>query len=105
MRQAGTKLVGEHDFRNFCKLATHEGVYNYVRKIMDINIRPLSEADVSKGGSKHLSDTEDGYAMWELTVVGTGFLWHQIRSIFTVMFLVGKGKETVQVGLPSMLLG
>ncbi|XP_052820862.1 tRNA pseudouridine(38/39) synthase-like [Mya arenaria] len=28
---------------------------------------------------------------------GRAFLWHQIRSIFSVVFLVGKGKESVEV--------
>ncbi|KAH3818492.1 hypothetical protein DPMN_120213 [Dreissena polymorpha] len=84
MEQAGQKLVGEHDFRNFCKMSVKDGVINYVRKILEVQIKPFEDSD-------------DGFTMYELTIVGQAFLWHQIRSIFAVLFLVGKGKESIEV--------
>ena len=41
--------------------------------------------------------SENSFDMCELTVVGQAFLWHQIRCIVAVLFLVGQGKETPQV--------
>lgn len=35
--------------------------------------------------------------MCELTVVGLAFLWHQIRCIVSVLFLVAQGKEDITV--------
>lgn len=31
--------------------------------------------------------------MYELTIEGSGFLWHQIRCIMSILLLVGQGKE------------
>ncbi|WAQ96780.1 PUS3-like protein [Mya arenaria] len=67
-------------------MSAHErpdGITNYVRKIMEVEVKTLDE-------------TDDGFTMCELTIVGRAFLWHQIRSIFSVLFLVGKGKESVE---------
>ncbi|WAR14831.1 PUS3-like protein, partial [Mya arenaria] len=81
MEEAGKKLIGEYDFRNFSKFNVKNGITNYVRKIMEVEVKTLDE-------------TDDGFTMYELTIVGRAFLWHQIRSIFSVLFLVGKGKES-----------
>ncbi|XP_052820284.1 tRNA pseudouridine(38/39) synthase-like [Mya arenaria] len=82
MEEAGKKLIGEYDFRNFSKFNVKDGITNYVRKIMEVEVKTLDE-------------TDDGFTMCELTIVARAFLWHQIRSIFSVL-LVGKGKESVE---------
>ncbi|WAR14877.1 hypothetical protein MAR_004982 [Mya arenaria] len=48
-----------------------DGITNYVRKIMEVEVKTLDE-------------TDDRFTMCELTIVGRAFLWHQIRSIFSV---------------------
>ncbi|WAR14823.1 PUS3-like protein [Mya arenaria] len=88
MEEAGKKLIGEYDFRNFSKFNVKNGITNYVRKIMEVEVKTLDE-------------TDDGFTMYELTIVGRAFLWHQIRSIFSVLFLVGKGKESPQYNMSS----
>ena len=40
---------------------------------------------------------ENGYTMCELTIVGSSFLWHQIRCIVGILFLIGQGKENPEV--------
>ena len=78
MNEAANKLVGTHDFRNLCKMDVGNGVTNFVRRI--------DSADVSgKDG--------DGYSMCVFTVVSKAFLWHQIRCIMALVFMVGKGLE------------
>ena len=46
---------------------------------------------------------ENGYAMCELTVVGQAFLWHQIRCIVAVLFLIAQGKEEPEVSMTCFL--
>ena len=34
IREAGQRLLGSHDFRNFCKMDVANGVVNYIRLIV-----------------------------------------------------------------------
>ena len=80
MRSAARLLIGEHDFRNLCKMDVGNGVVNYRRAISQVD---LTVSD----------DDADGYEMCELTIVGQAFLWHQIRCIVSILFLVGQQRE------------
>ncbi|XP_057427477.1 uncharacterized protein LOC130720797 [Lotus japonicus] len=83
MESAGIKLIGEHDFRNFCKMdATN--VHNYRRRITMFEIFPT---DVRYGGNQ----------LWVIKIRGSAFLWHQVRCMVAVLFLVGKGLESPNV--------
>ena len=84
MREAAQHLVGDHDFRNLCKMDIKNGVTNFRRIIDRVVIR-------------RLDDDEHGYGMCEITVVGTAFLWHQIRCIVAVLFMVGQGHEQASI--------
>lgn len=42
MENAGKKFVGEHDFRNFCKMDA-ANVHNYRRHITEFEIFPCNE--------------------------------------------------------------
>lgn len=84
MNGAAQHLVGEHDFRNFCKLNVKDGVTSFTRNIVSAEVKPLSESDSS-------------YTMCQLTIVANAFLWHQIRCIVSVLFLIGRGKEKPEV--------
>lgn len=74
MRQGLRRLVGTHDFRNFCKMDV-EKVYNFERTIHAAEIVAV--------------DSTTSY----LLIVGQAFLWHQIRCIAHVLFLIGRGLE------------
>jgi tRNA pseudouridine38/39 synthase len=41
MRDAAKRLIGEHDYRNFCKMDVANGVVTFFRRIDDISIRVL----------------------------------------------------------------
>ncbi len=45
------------------------------------------------------------YDMCELTVIGQAFLWHQIRCIVAVLFLVGQERESPQVRQQNYYVG
>ncbi|XP_071449904.1 tRNA pseudouridine(38/39) synthase [Hetaerina americana] len=55
------------------------------------------QCSVSEKFSQRKHSNCSMYDMCELTVVGQAFLWHQIRCIMTVLFLVGQGKEEPSV--------
>jgi hypothetical protein len=80
IRQGLERLVGKHDFRNFCKMDV-EKVYNFERVIHSAELVEV------------LGDKEVFY----LQILGQAFLWHQIRCIAQVIFMVGKGLEPASV--------
>ena len=71
-------LVGKHDFRNFCKMDV-EKVYNFERLIHEASLIELSEG------------------VCYLQILGQAFLWHQIRCITEVLFMIGRGLEEPSV--------
>mmetsp|Transcript_10073 Transcript_10073/g.17717 ORF Transcript_10073/g.17717 Transcript_10073/m.17717 type:complete len:502 (+) Transcript_10073:195-1700(+) len=84
MRQAANLLVGEHDYRNFCKMDV-TNVKNFIREIKACEI---VEEDGPEAGRE---------GMCYIKVCGTAFLWHQIRCIASVLFLVARGLEDPDV--------
>ncbi|XP_067136984.1 tRNA pseudouridine(38/39) synthase [Centruroides vittatus] len=85
MEEASKYFIGEHDFRNICKMNIKNFITNYKRTILDVSISPIG------------SSSEGSYQVYELIVKGYAFLWHQIRYMAAVLFLVGQGKEAPQV--------
>lgn len=91
MRQGAESLVGEHDFRNFCKLDGSKQILNHSRRVVKAYI---DEEEV---------ETEAGLkGLVVFNLIGTAFLWHQVRHIIGALFLIGRGLE--DVGLIKELL-
>ena len=89
MRDAAQRLIGEHDLRNFCKI--DPSVANFVRHILSFEVGPAC-ADASDGS---LPDSPK--SIWAFTIKGTAFLYHQVRCMVAVLFLVGEGKESPEI--------
>jgi tRNA pseudouridine38/39 synthase len=87
MQSASKYLIGTKDFRNLCSFDLKNGVTNHVRTIYSVSIGPAM--------SKTFSDNQ--YSFYELIIVGKGFLYHQIRCIMTILFLVARKKEHPEV--------
>lgn len=83
MNKAALKLTGTHDFRNLCKMDVGNGVTNFIRTV--------DSAHVEAGPG------EKGYDMCVFTVVSKAFLWHQIRCIMALVFMVGKKQEAPEI--------
>ena len=83
MRIAAQSLIGSHDFRNFCKMDVGNGVVQFQRRIIDVQLEPIF-ADGKE---------ENGYTMYRLKLTGQAFLWHQVRCIVALLFLVGRERE------------
>jgi len=92
MEEAGKLMLGSHDFRNFCKMDVNNGVTNYGRRIEEIYVI----CDRQEGSK------EGPYDICQLVIKSNAFLWHQIRCIVSVLFLVGQGLEEPSV-VPKLL--
>ncbi|XP_063592697.1 tRNA pseudouridine(38/39) synthase-like [Penaeus indicus] len=57
MNEGAQYLVGYHDYRNFCKMDVGNGVVNFCRRILSINISPLC-CDVKNVDRNCPKDTE-----------------------------------------------
>ncbi|RCV44559.1 hypothetical protein SEVIR_9G388500v4 [Setaria viridis] len=83
MQKAASKFIGEHDFRNFCKMDA-ANVSNYKRRI--------TEFTISSCDKRSYNDE-----LCSMTIKGTAFLWHQVRCMVAVLFLIGQGLESPSV--------
>ena len=79
MQNAASRMIGHHDFRNLCKLDTQKQITSFKRVVFNASIDPL----------------DDGTYVFNL--VGNAFLYHQVRHIMAVLFLVGSGLESPSV--------
>ncbi len=80
MQAAADNLMGEHDYRNFCKVDGSKQIENHKREVVRATVAETATA---------------GECVFEL--VGTAFLWHQVRHIIAILFLVGTGLESPSV--------
>ncbi len=71
MSDAAAFLVGEHDFKSFCSVAT----------VVDSTIRTIYEATVERQGKEIV-----------VRVCGNGFLYNMVRIIVGTLMEVGYGK-------------
>ncbi|SCV99995.1 LAFE_0B07096g1_1 [Lachancea fermentati] len=76
MREAAKLYEGEHDFRNFCKLDGSKQITNYKRTIMKAQILHVD-------GDIYCFD-----------LIGSAFLWHQVRCMMAILFLIGQKLES-----------
>eukprot|EP00792_Barthelona_sp_PAP020_P002771 TRINITY_DN1435_c0_g1_i1.p1 TRINITY_DN1435_c0_g1~~TRINITY_DN1435_c0_g1_i1.p1 ORF type:complete len:432 (+),score=121.64 TRINITY_DN1435_c0_g1_i1:32-1297(+) len=74
MIEASEKLIGEHDFRNFCKMDV-ENVTHFDRTLYNFNIEQVNND------------------LFQAIIVGNSFLYRQVRCMMGILFLIGKGDE------------
>ncbi|GJF00479.1 tRNA pseudouridine synthase [Phanerochaete sordida] len=91
MRDGAERLVGEHDFRNLHKLDPAKQLTTFRRRIHRAEINPVDP-----------SNREASSQMYVLDLVGTAFLYNQVRHIMAILFLIGAGLE--QPSLVTALL-
>ncbi|KAJ6835445.1 tRNA pseudouridine(38/39) synthase isoform X2 [Iris pallida] len=83
MQNAAEKFIGVHDYRNFCKMDA-VNVKNYKRQITNFTISSCYQR----------SDADE---LWAMTIRGSAFLWHQVRCMVAVLFMIGQGLESPNV--------
>ncbi|KAL2834896.1 pseudouridine synthase [Aspergillus cavernicola] len=114
MREAAKYFEGVHDFRNFCKVDTSKQIENFKRiiyradiELLDPKRSPLGyvtrpefqalepPADDVTGASQ--TSFPAGSQVYVFTLQGSAFLWHQVRHMVGILFLVGQGLESPSV--------
>lgn len=50
MNEAAQHLIGEHDFRNFCKMDVENGVTNFVRSIRRVDLKEINGSNEEETG-------------------------------------------------------
>ncbi|KAI0602424.1 pseudouridine synthase [Biscogniauxia sp. FL1348] len=124
MRAAAKKFEGVHDFRNFCKVDPSKGNLNFERRIFEADVVEVPDAAsalpylagedfgspfaVDGDGDDQQQQQKQGQEgkemhhsrhprVYYLHVRGSAFLWHQIRCMVAVLFMVGQGLEDPSV--------
>jgi tRNA pseudouridine38/39 synthase len=87
MQTAASFLLGEHDFRNFCKMNIGE-VSNFRREIFKADVLLFEE-----------NTAEPERSVYMLEIEGIAFLWHMVRCCMAILLLVGEKKETPDIVL------
>ncbi|KAL5318437.1 hypothetical protein ACEPPN_013497 [Leptodophora sp. 'Broadleaf-Isolate-01'] len=99
MREAAKLFEGDHDFRNFCKVDPGKQITNFERRIFFSDIQ---EVDDSTSGLAFVNDAalasesvpqSGNPRIYTFTLHGSAFLWHQVRHMVAILFLVGQGLE------------
>lgn len=101
MRESCRNLVGLHDFRNFCKIDASKQLTNFQRRIFHADIEEISPLALPTflqhpsllPPSASLTDTTKP-KIYAFVIHGSAFLWHQVRSLAAILFLIGQGLES-----------
>mmetsp|Transcript_7260 Transcript_7260/g.10350 ORF Transcript_7260/g.10350 Transcript_7260/m.10350 type:complete len:589 (-) Transcript_7260:65-1831(-) len=105
MEKGLDNMKGRHDFRNMCKMNCEE-VDNFERvfiygKIVTTAKRSdekAAYADYTPCSTSSEPDGSDTYRqICYFEIKGQAFLWHQIRCIASVLFMIGKGLESPDI--------
>jgi len=108
MKEAAKLFVGLHDFRNFCKVDPGKQITNFDRRIYSASIEEHIEL---KSGGQYVRDAgfwpevegkepgeySKGPRIYTFNLNGSAFLWHQVRHIVAILFLVGQRLEPPSV--------
>lgn len=104
MRDAAKRYEGEHDFRNFCKIDPAKQITNFHRRIFESDIVEVQDAgsvmpylQTPGFSSPGLEGSGPYPKVYYFHVRGSAFLWHQIRHMVAILFLVGQGLESPTV--------
>ena len=100
MRTAAKHFVGLHDFRNFCKIDPNKQITNYARRIFDADI--VEVPGLCSSLEYYGTGADAGPRVYSFDVRGSAFLWHQIRHMVAILFLVGQGRESPDI-IPTLL--
>ena len=113
MQDAAKRYEGLHDFRNFCKINASKQTTDFRRRIFHSEIReldPLQEpaayvtgqafsefGALGNGNGATYGKMSAAPKVFEFVLHGSAFLWHQVRHMVAILFLVGQGLETPDI--------
>ena len=101
MQKAANLLCGYHNFKNFCKVDKSDENWkekNYERRIFEIRIEQVkSQNFIYPFDIKENIIKNEYYQSYVCIIKGTAFLWHQIRCIMYILFLIGDELEEIDL--------
>ena len=101
MQKAANFLCGFHNFKNFCKVDKSDENWeekNYERRIFEIRIeRVKSQNFIYPFDIKENIIKNEYYQSYVCIIKGTAFLWHQVRCIMKILFLIGEELEDINL--------
>ncbi len=96
MQEALNYMVGKHDFRNLCKMNCEE-VDNFIRVVNYGKIVKTNMSSEDEELHKNCTRIDEYRRPCYFEIQGQAFLWHQIRCIASILFMVGKGLESPSI--------
>ena len=101
MKIAANMLCGFHNFKNFCKVDKSDEKWeekNYERRIFEISIEKVkNENFVYPFDIKENIINNEYYQSYVCIIKGSAFLWHQVRCIMQILFLIGDELEDIEL--------
>ena len=113
MRVAAKRYEGLHDFRNFCKIDPSKQIEDFRRRIFLSEIQEVGSASIPGAfvtgtdfsDFRYDSTSDDvpcavptSYPkVYQFVLHGSAFLWHQVRHMVAILFLVGQGLESPDI--------
>nr|XP_056716350.1 tRNA pseudouridine(38/39) synthase [Euleptes europaea] len=88
MNTAAQRFVGTHDFRNLCKMDVANGVTNFQRTILNAEVQPVD---------REIPMQQNPFQMYQFEVTGQAFLYHQVRCMMAILFLIGQRMEKPEI--------
>lgn len=85
MNTAAQRFIGTHDFRNLCKMDVANGVTNFQRTILT--------AEVKLADQERKVEELNHFQIYAFEVTGQAFLYHQVRCMMAILFLIGQRME------------
>ena len=101
MQEAANLLCGYHNFKNFCKVDKSDENWeekNYERRIFEIKIEKILKSNFIYPFyiDKNIINNEY-YQAYVCIIKGSAFLWHQVRCIMQILFLIGDELEDIDL--------
>ncbi|KAI0013186.1 pseudouridine synthase [Xylariaceae sp. FL0662B] len=112
MRDAAKRFEGLHDFRNFCKIDPSKNMISFERRIFESDVVEVEDVETAlpylnqdefrpppseSGDAAAVEASRKFPKVYYIHVRGSAFLWHQIRCMAAVLFMVGQGLEEPSV--------
>ena len=101
MQEAANLLSGLHNFKNFCKIDKSDENWeekNYERRIYEIKIEKKSKNEfIYPFDIEKSIINNDYYQAYVCIIKGSAFLWHQVRCIMQILFLIGDDLEDIDL--------
>ncbi|KAI0689380.1 pseudouridine synthase [Cytidiella melzeri] len=103
MQEGARRLVGDHDWRNLCKVdpakfrldAEGEDRWSFRRIVKSAEINSVHSH--TRSSTLVQRSDEDQGELYVFDLIGTAFLYNQVRHIMAILFLIGSGLEQPSV--------